>query len=165
MNITLIGMSGVGKTRIGSLLSAQLGYRFIDIDRIIENNNSKTLQQLIDDSGTKKFLEMEEKAILSITDTDNIVISPGGSAIYSEKAMNFLKSISTVVFLDATLDEIKRRTADFSDRGIVGLKEKGLETLFAERLPLYRKYADITIDVEGFSDEQIVDGLTEAILH
>jgi shikimate kinase len=165
MNITLIGMSGVGKTRIGSLLSAQLGYRFIDIDRIIENNNSKTLQQLIDDSGTKKFLELEEKAILSITDTDNIVISPGGSAIYSEKAMNFLKSISTVVFLDATLDEIKRRTADFSDRGIVGLKEKGLETLFAERLPLYRKYADITIDVEGFSDEQIVDGLTEAILH
>jgi shikimate kinase len=138
MNITLIGMSGVGKTRIGSLLSAQLGYRFIDIDRIIENNNSKTLQQLIDDSGTKKFLELEEKAILSITDTDNIVISPGGSAIYSEKAMNFLKSISTVVFLDATLDEIKRRTADFSDRGIVGLKEKGLETLFAERLPLYR---------------------------
>jgi len=165
MNITLIGMSGVGKTRIGSLLSAQLGYRFIDIDRIIENNNGKTLQQLIDDSGTKKFLELEEKAILSITDTDNIVISPGGSAIYSEKAMNFLKSISTVVFLDATLDEIKRRTADFSDRGIVGLKEKGLETLFAERLPLYRKYADITIDVEGFSDEQIVDGLTEAILH
>ncbi len=69
------------------------------------------------------------------------------------------------MYFSMQLDEIKRRTADFSDRGIVGLKEKGLETLFAERLPLYRKYADITIDVEGFSDEQIVDGLTEAILH
>lgn len=162
MNITLIGMSGVGKTRIGSLLSAKLSYRFIDIDRIIEENSGKKLQELIDGLGNEEFLEMEENAILNITDTSNTVISPGGSAIYSEKAMNFLKSISTVVFLDASLTEIKRRTSDFFDRGIVGLKEKGLKRLFEERIPLYRKYADITINVEGFSDEQIADGLIKA---
>ncbi len=164
MNITLIGMSGVGKTRIGSLLSAKLSYRFIDIDAIIEKNSGKKLQELIDCLGDEEFLKMEENAILNITDTNSTVISPGGSAIYSEKAMKFLKSISTVVFLDASLDEIKTRTADFSERGIVGLKEKGLEGLFEERLPLYRKYADITVDVEGFNDEKIVDILIASSL-
>jgi shikimate kinase len=157
-------MSGVGKTRIGSILSAKLNYRFIDIDIIIEKNSGKKLQELINCLGNEEFLKMEEDAILNITDTGNTVISPGGSAIYSEKAMKFLKSISTVVFLDATLGEIKKRTADFSDRGIVGLKEKGLERLFEERLPLYRKYADITIDVEGFSDKQIADILIASSL-
>jgi shikimate kinase len=89
------------------------------------------------------------------------VISPGGSSIYSEKAMNFLKTISKIVFLNATLEEIKKRTSNFSKRGIVGL-EMGLEKLFDERLPLYRKYADITIDLKsGYSDESVVNRIAK----
>jgi shikimate kinase len=163
MNITLIGMSGVGKSRIGKLLSKRLNYGFIDVDRLIEKANNKKLQDLIDCLGNEKFLELEENAILSIGRVSDSVISSGGSSIYSEKAMDFLKSISLVVFLDASLEEIRRRTVDFSGRGIVGLKEKGLERLFLERLPFYQRYADITVDVTGLSNEAVVDLVAERI--
>lgn len=164
MNVTLIGMSGVGKSRIGQLLAEKLHYNFIDIDRVMEKSSGRNLQKLIDCLGDNKFIEKEEDAILGIGSVSDTVVSPGGSAIYSERAMKFLKDISTVVFLNASLEEIKRRTPDFSQRGIVGLKEKGLERLFEERLPLYKKYADVTIDIETYNAEQIVGMLIERLL-
>ena len=164
MNITLIGMSGVGKSRIGKLLSTKLNYSFIDIDRMIEMGNSKKLQDIVECLGDEKFLKLEENAIMGIGKISNSVISPGGSSIYSERAMNFLKSTSEIVFLNASLEEIKRHTVDFSGRGIVGLKEKGLDRLFEERLPLYKRYADVTIDLKDFNDEVIVHMIIENVL-
>jgi shikimate kinase len=163
MNITLIGMSGVGKSQIGKLLSEKLNYRFIDIDRIIENANGKKLQDILDNLGDERFIELEENAILSIGETTNSVISLGGSSIYSDRAMNFLKSTSKIVFLNAPLEKIKRRTVNFSERGIVGLKKKGLEKLFEERLALYKRYADITINLKDFNNELIVSRIIENI--
>jgi shikimate kinase len=163
MNITLIGMSGVGKSQIGKLLSEKLNYRFIDIDRIIENANGKKLQDILDNLGDERFIELEENAILSIGETTNSVISLGGSSIYSDRAMNFLKSTSKIVFLNAPLEKIKRRTINFSERGIVGLKKKGLEKLFEERLALYKRYASITIDLKDFNNELIVSRIIENI--
>ena len=163
MNITLIGMSGVGKSRIGQLLAKTMNYSFIDVDKVIEKTNDRKLQELIDFLGDEKFIELEEKAILSIGRIDNSVISPGGSSIYSIAAMNFLKSNSKIVFLNASLEEIKSRNLDFSKRGIVGLKGKGLESLFEERLPLYKRYADVTIDLKNFSDWIIVRKIIERI--
>jgi shikimate kinase len=157
-------MSGVGKSRVGLLLAKRLGYSFIDIDRIIEKDNNKRLQDLINCLGEEKFLELEENAILGIGAVSDAVISPGGSSIYSERAMEFLKGISRVVFLDASLEEIKRRRVNFSIRGIVGLREKGLKGLFLERQPLYRRYADVTIDVTGLSDKVAVDRIIEQLL-
>ncbi len=164
MNVTLIGMSGVGKSRIGELLSKRLNYRFIDVDRIIEEAQNRKLRDLVDCLGDEKFLALEEKAILSLGAVCNCVISSGGSSVYSGRAMGFLKGISVVVFLDASLEEIERRTVDFSERGVVGLKERGLEGVFLERLPLYRRYADVTIDVTGLSDGVVVDMVIASVL-
>lgn len=163
MNVTLIGMSGVGKSKIGKLLSTKLNYEFIDVDRAIERDNGGKLQDILDSLGNENFLRLEESAIMGIGKVSNSVISPGGSSIYSDRAMTFLKGISKIVFLNASLQEIKRRTPDFSGRGIIGLKEKGLENLFEERLPLYRKYADVTIDLDDFGDEAIVNMIVKAL--
>ncbi|MCW3984234.1 MAG: shikimate kinase [Candidatus Bathyarchaeota archaeon] len=156
-------MSGVGKSRIGLLLAERLNYRFIDVDRIIEEAKNMRLQDLVDCLGDERFLELEENTVLSLEGVKNSVIASGGSSVYSERSMAFLKSISTVVFLDASLEEIKRRTPDFSGRGIVGLKTKGLEQVFLERQPLYRKHADITVDVSGISDEAVAEKVIKAI--
>jgi shikimate kinase len=164
MNTTLIGMSGVGKSRIGLLLAEKLNYIFIDVDRVIEGVSGRKLQDLVDSLGDAKFLELEENTVLNLGKVSDSVISSGGSSIYSERAMAFLKGISVVVFLDASLAEIKRRTVDFSERGIVGLKQKGLERLFLERLPLYRRYADVTIDVDGLGTEAIVELIIQKTL-
>lgn len=163
MNVALIGMSGVGKTRLGKLLAEKLAYDFIDIDKLMERESGKRIQEIINSLGDAKFLEAEEKTILNLGKPHNTVISSGGSVIYSEKAMDHLRSISKIVFLNAPLEEIRKRTPDFSTRGIVGLKGKTIETLFDERIPLYRKYADITIDLLHHSDDRIVELIIEKL--
>ena len=76
-----------------------------------------------------------------------------------------MKSISKIVFLNASLEEIKRRPVDFSERGIVGLKEKGLDVLFEERLPLYKRYADVIVDLKDFNKGYVVDMIIDAVLN
>jgi shikimate kinase len=161
MNITLIGMSGVGKSIIGKVLSKRLNNYFIDVDELIEKNNRLKLQQIIEKFGNDRFLEIEEKTILELK-ANNCVITPGGSVVYSKKAIKFLKKKSIVIFLNDSLKNIKKRINDFSSRGIVGL-ERGLEKLFNERLPLYNRYADISIDVSDFNAESIAKSIIDKI--
>jgi shikimate kinase len=68
--------------------------------------------------------------------------------IYSEKAMKFLKNNSLIIFLDAKIESIiKRISKSKKERGIIGLKNKSIKEIFEERLPLYKKYANITINL------------------
>ncbi|HII30195.1 shikimate kinase [Candidatus Woesearchaeota archaeon CG08_land_8_20_14_0_20_47_9] len=169
MNITLIGMPGAGKSLIGRELAKKLNYRFIDVDEIIEEKNGLKLQEIIDRFGDGRFKEIEEKTILELTNSkprrlSNSVISPGGSVVYSEEAMRFLKKVSIVVFLNPSLKNIKTYNSDFSARGVVGLKKKSLEQLHNERLPLYRRYADVTMVLpENFDVERVVGDIVDKI--
>ncbi len=164
MNITLIGMSGIGKSIIGKELAKRLKYRFIDTDKKIEEIYKSKLQKILDNFGDEKFLEIEEKTILNLGKIDNYVISPGGSIVYLKDAMKFLKKNSIVIFLNAPLKFIKNRTSDFSQRGIVGYKTKRLKTLFNERYPLYKQYADITINLpEDFDMNTIMNDIIKKI--
>lgn len=107
-SITLIGMSGAGKSYWGKKLAEKIGYRFLDVDAAIEDKLGSKLQEIIDDKGEREFLKIEEQAILSLGDLNGYVISPGGSVVYSGKAMAFLKKISKVIFLDCPFGEIKK---------------------------------------------------------
>ncbi len=163
-NITLIGMAGAGKSAIGKKLAKELCYRFIDTDELIEKEFNLKLQEIIDQWSEERFLEIEEETILRLDKLDRSVISPGGSAIYSEKAMEFLKTNSVVIFLDAPLENIEKRIPDLSTRGIIGLKKKNLEGLFNERLSLYKKYADQTIEIsEGSSIDTVLKEIIQKI--
>ncbi len=156
MNATLIGMPGVGKSMLGRELARRLEYVFIDTDEIIEQRLGLKLQQILDDFGDEKFMETEENAILEMGKLDKCIISPGGSVIYSEKAMKLLAENSLIIFLNMSFRSIERRLANKDTRGIVGLKRKGLRALFDERLILYRKYADIEIDLPSEIDLETV---------
>jgi len=148
MNITFIGMSGVGKSTIGRKLASDFGYKFIDIDKIIENKEGINLQTILDKMGDSEFIKLEEQSVLGLSFVKNTIISPGGSIIYSDRALNYLKSISTIIYLGVSLKEIEKRLSSSKKlRGIVGLKHKTLTELYNERVPLYEKYADIQIDV------------------
>lgn len=156
MNITLIGMAGAGKSTIGKALAKNLDYTFIDIDRLVMEKTEIPLQELIDKEGDLALLRLEEEVILRLEQIDNCVISPGGSIIYSQKAMNHLKNVSKIVFLDAPFRIIVKRIPNARKRGIVGLKDKSLKQLFEERLILYQKYADFSIKMKGKDNIQCV---------
>jgi len=161
MNITLIGMAGAGKSATGKELARRLDYDFIDIDEVIEEKTNLKLQQIIDDLGDDKFLEIEEQAVLEMGRLDRSIISPGGSVIYSAKAMEFLKQNSAIVLLNASFESIQRRIKNREERGIIGLKKKSLRAIFDERLLLYKRYADIEIEISETCD---IDAIVEKII-
>lgn len=164
MNITLVGMAGAGKSSVGEELARRINYRFIDTDTQIEDKRGLTLQKLLDESGDDKFVKIEEEMVLKLGDIDRHIISPGGSVVYSEKAMRFLKRKSVVVFLNAGFDTIRQRLVDKETRGIVRLKGRSLRTLFDERALLYQKYADIQIDTFAeFDIHRIVDEIIRKV--
>lgn len=162
MNITLIGMAGAGKSTIGRVLAKQLGYNFIDVDLLIKENTGMPLQALIDKQGDLALIKFEEEAILRLNQVDNCVISPGGSVVYSENAMQHLKEISKIIFLNAPFRIIIRRLPNARKRGIVGLRDRSLKELFEERMILYQKYADYSIKLKGKeSIQKIVENIIE----
>jgi len=147
MNITLIGMAGAGKSTIGRALARRLNFTFIDVDCLITEKAGMTLQALIDRQGDSALIRFEEEAILKLEEVDECIISPGGSVVYSEKAMEHLKKVSKIVFLDAPFRSIIKRIRNTRNRGIVGLRDRSLKELFEERVILYKKYADFTIKI------------------
>ena len=148
MIFTLIGMPGCGKSCMGRAISGKVKMKLIDSDKLIEQRTGKKLQAIIDEVGIEGFRQIEEETLLSITD-DNVIISTGGSAVYSEKAMKYLASKGKIIYLYCSYNTIKARLGDFSNRGVVLKPGQTLADLYAERAPLYSKYATITIFCDG----------------
>lgn len=148
----LIGMPGAGKSTLGVVLAKIIGYDFIDADLVIQNQCDKTLQMIIDACGPEGFIEVENN-ILSDIDADRSIISTGGSAVYSDAAMKHLTEIGTVVYLKISYSQLVHRLSDLRERGVVMKNGIGmsLRELFNERLPLYERYAEITVDVDDLT--------------
>jgi len=164
MNVTFIGMSGVGKSTIGRKIASDLGYKFIDVDKIIENKEGVNLQTILDKIGDSEFIKLEEQSVLGLSFVKNTIISPGGSVIYSDRALNYLKSISTIIYLEISLKEIEKRLSSSKElRGIVGLKQKTLAELYNERIALYEKYTDVQINVSGKNPDIIIQEIKKRI--
>ena len=151
-NVVLIGMPGAGKSTLGVVLAKIIGYDFIDADLVIQNQCDKTSQMIIDACGPEGFIEVENN-ILSDIDADRSIISTGGSAVYSDAAMKHLTEIGTVVYLKISYSQLVHRLSDLRERGVVMKNGIGmsLRELFDERLPLYERYAEITVDVDDLT--------------
>ncbi|HBI52160.1 MAG TPA: shikimate kinase [Ruminococcaceae bacterium] len=156
-NIILTGMPGCGKSTVGVVLAKTLGMQFVDTDLIIQRQNHDVLWHLIDRYGIKRFEEMEEEALLSVTETEDTVIATGGSAVFCERGMKFLKQTGICVYLEVPCDELKRRLNNIKTRGIAAAKGMTIEDIFAERSPYYEKYADLRIDCLDRNIEEITE--------
>jgi shikimate kinase len=158
-NLTLIGMPGAGKSTTGIILAKNLGLGFFDTDILIQINQQKRLQDILDSKGYLDLRKIEEREILKIN-IENNVISTGGSAVYSQKAMIHLQSISKMIFLKADFEVLEKRINDFATRGIAKAENQTFKELFKERQILYKKYADITINcnvlTQDFTAEKII---------
>jgi len=154
-SIVLIGMAGVGKSTIGTSLAKSLGFGFIDVDAYIFSKDGKTIQQIIDDEGEEALLQLEKRRMYEI-DLSRMVAAPGGSIIYHSDLMEYLRQNSILVYLDDSFENIEEKLTGGLDRGIVGLKSKSLRQIYEERKPLYSRYADITINCQDKSQDQIV---------
>ena len=148
MNITLIGMPGSGKSVVGVILAKRLNMDFVDGDLEIQKQYHALLKDILREKGFEGFKKIENDVNCNINQ-DNTVISPGGSIVYCEEAMEHFKSLGPVVYLKISLSELEKRLGNLAERGVAIQKGMTLSDLYDERIPLYEKYADIVVDEAG----------------
>lgn len=161
-NITLIGMPASGKSSVGVVLAKRLGKKFVDTDIVIQEKYGKLLKELIEEHGDEGFREIEDEVNAGL-DLDNCIISPGGSVVYGEKAMQHLKEISVIIYLELSYTAIKSRLGDLRERGITLKEGQSLKDLYLERIPLYEKYADITVNEMKKTLAKTIDEICERL--
>jgi len=161
-NIVLIGMPGSGKSTIGVLLAKKLAMDFIDTDILIQNQENRPLQEIMDTQGYIKLREIEAQVLTGFKAV-NAVVATGGSAPYSQEGMDNLRAQGTIVFLNVSIPVLNQRITDFETRGIAKPQSQSFEDLFAERYALYTKYAHITIDCDTLNQDQLCRVIIERL--
>ncbi len=161
-NITLIGMPGAGKSTVGVVLAKVLGYDFIDSDLLIQKAEGKLLWQIMQEKGVDGFNQIEER-INSEIQAERSVIATGGSVVYGQRAMEHLREIGTVVYLKVSCETLRERLGDLRERGVVLKPGQDLQDLYEERVPLYEKYAHVTVPVDAASVQQAVEAIRKAL--
>ncbi len=150
-HIILIGMPACGKSTVGVLAAKALGYRFIDSDLVIQERDGRRLHRIIAEEGQAGFLAIEEAVNLTLGNDSTpagvpAVIATGGSAVYSQAAMEHFKSVGTVVYLRLSFETVQKRLGNFTHRGVVMPEGYTLRDLYDERTALYETYADVIVD-------------------
>ncbi len=161
-NVIFIGMPAVGKSTVGVIVAKRLGYRFLDTDLLIQEQEGKLLKEIIAERGTEGFLEIEDRVNAGVS-TERSVISPGGSVVYCENAMKHYKEIGIVVYLKISFDIINSRLKNAKNRGVVLRDGQTFRDLYNERTALFEKYADVTICEDHLSLEETVDKVMETL--
>ena len=161
-NIVLIGMPGAGKSTVGVVLAKKLGMSFMDSDLVIQEQEGKTLHEIIEEKGTDGFLVVEDQVNAGIN-PKNTVIATGGSVIYGKNAMVHLSEIGTVCYLKLSYESIDERLGDLAQRGVALKDGQTLRDLYQERTPLYEKYANIVIDCENKNIREVVGEIARVI--
>ena len=129
---------------------------------MIVAREGKRLPEIIEQVGREGFLDIEAK-INSELCANRCVIATGGSVIYRETAMQKLKTLGKIVYLKLSYETIKSRLGDMKQRGVAYKDGYTLLDLYNERAPLYEKYADVVVELDGKTIMQSVDMVAEAI--
>jgi shikimate kinase len=162
-NIALIGFMGSGKTTLASLLAAKLGYALVEIDDdIVGISQHSTVTEIFDKEGEAHFRVLEKKALASVLGKTEQVISCGGGIVSSEDAMRSLKENAVIIFLQADFKTITQRLIGTHSRPLFRDMEKAT-ALYARRLPLYKKYADIEIQTDDRKPEDIAEMIIQLL--
>ena len=161
-NIIFIGMPASGKSTIGVVVAKHLGYDFIDSDLLIQKQEKRLLKDIIADVGNEGFLAIENQVNCDIK-AERAVISPGGSIVYCQEAMEHFKEIGTIIYLKVSFETITERISHAKHRGVVLKEGQTLKDLYDERTCLFEKYADCIISEDGLSLEETIDKVLELL--
>ncbi len=148
-NIVLIGFMGCGKSSIGKAVSLKLGYEFLDTDVKIQSNMKMSINDIFKNYGEDYFRGLEKDLCRKMASVCSTVIATGGGIIKSKENIDNLKTNGIFIYIKSSAEKILRNVGDDMSRPLINVenrKEK-IEELLEQRVPLYEKYADITVDV------------------
>jgi shikimate kinase len=147
---------------LGVLLAKRTSRGFLDTDLRIQEVEGSSLQAIIEEHGVDGFRKIEERCVMELH-CSNYVIATGGSAVYSEAAMEHLGQIALRVYLDVPLAELALRLGDLDARGVIRAASQDLESLLAERRSLYERWADLRVDCDSLEHEGAVGAILTAL--
>lgn len=150
-NIILIGMPGAGKSTLGVQLAKLLAMDFVDTDLLIQRRFRCALQDIVDEHGFERLRDREADVVTDF-EPQQTVVATGGSVVYRDRSMAHLKQYGPLIYLYVPQAELERRLSNFATRGIAAPPGSSFASIYAEREPLYRRYADIIIDLDGVSE-------------
>jgi shikimate kinase len=162
-NLVLIGYRATGKTTLARLLAQRLGWEWIDADVELERRAGKTIAQIFADSGEPTFRDLESEVIRDLCRQKHLVLAAGGGSPMRPENRQAMRESAKVVWLKAAPATILfRMTGDAttaSRRPSLTGKDplEEIVHLLARREPVYRESADLEIDTEGRTPEQLAD--------
>jgi len=164
-NIFLIGMMGAGKSTIAKLLSKQLSKRYFDIDIEIEKLIGMTINQIFNEYGEKRFRLIESSFFNEITKVKTAIYATGGGIVESDSNIKTLKNNGFTIFLDCSIEELKRRLSNKVDQRplLTNNFDEDLIEIYKERKYKYKKSAHLIINVAELSKKEIVRIICEKI--
>ncbi|MDB5798450.1 MAG: aroB [Paucimonas sp.] len=164
-NIYLVGLMGSGKTTVGRALARKLNLRFVDSDHEIESRTGATIPLIFEIEGEESFRQRESEVIRDLTQQDGIVLATGGGAILSAASREYLKTRGTVIWLRASVSSILQRTSHDRNRPLLQTADprQRLEQLLAQREPLYREVAHLTVDTGRPNVQSLVQSIVQQL--
>lgn len=150
-NIILIGMPGCGKSTFGRALAEHMGRPFYDADQVLEEREQRTIKSFFAES-EDCFRAAETRTLEYLAGLDNIVLATGGGAVKRAVNMELLKDCGTIIFIDRKPENILGDLQG-DDRPLLAADKQRVFKLYEERIELYRKYAQLTVDNNGAAEE------------
>ena len=163
--VVLVGPMGAGKSTIGRLLAKELGYRFVDSDRIIEQRCGADIPWIFDVEGEDGFRQRETAMLKELADQPETVLATGGGAVMREENHGPLKRGAVVIYLKTSIEQQVERTRKDRNRPLLQNDdpEAVLRRLFALRNPIYSGLADIVMFTDRKSPRLVVRQLVNKI--
>ncbi|MET4026575.1 shikimate kinase [Marinobacter sp. MBR-99] len=163
--VVLVGPMGAGKSTIGRMLAKELGYRFLDSDRIIEERCGANIPWIFDVEGEEGFRQRETAMLDELSDAEGTVLATGGGAVMRPENHALLRKNAVVIYLKTSIEQQVERTRKDRNRPLLQNDdpEGVLRRLFAVRDPLYTKLADIVMFTDRKSPRLVVRQLVNRI--
>ena len=155
-NLSLIGMMGVGKSTIGKILAKQLDYKFVDVDKLIEDKEGSTINFIFKNKSESYFRKIENDITLAELKKYNYVISMGGGAFLNHSIRKSAKKLSTSFWLDVPIDELIKRLEKNYKRPLLSKKntKEEIKKIYFDRKKIYNE-SDYRIKCETLRSEEI----------
>lgn len=164
--ITLIGFMGCGKTTVGAELARRTGTEAVDVDAVIEEREGRPVSRIFAEDGEAKFRELERRMVAELCGSGRpMVLCSGGGVVLEEANVRTIRSAGPVVWLRATPESICRRISGDGSRPLLAgaLTPQIVSDRLEPRLPLYAAAADIAVDTDDKTAEEICREIEEAL--
>lgn len=143
INIVLVGMPGSGKTSIGKAVARRERRRYVDSDAEIVASEGRAITEIFAEKGEEYFRKKEKQTLFLLGSQNGMVISTGGGAVLDRENYYSLKANGRIYYLEREITDLATRGRPLST-GTEALKK-----LLEQREPLYKAFADVTIENDG----------------